>query len=657
MPSVAWAGSLPSRFTLGNYVPDRAWFFVHVVDNPDRAWIDQQWSEVIDAFKNSGIDRDITSLILSLMSDEDRAKAQTTIDKVTTLLRGVRWGDLVKHEIVFAEGVSPTPTGYGYVVLTRGAEGSGAANLAGFVAILKEIAALSPKFALTESKVEQIEVWTMRLGDKPENPTVALDVFRKGDVVGMAIDPPMGDPVKATRQTFEDVSALLNGKSTKKSFVASARFQEALSQVKPPQDCIVFFDAKVLFSDLSRMFERFEAMAIAKQAKKQQQAAPNGAAPTPAERPAERAQAKDDEDDADVEGLGVLRKVLSLVDFLDYVVSTIETQGRRELTHEVTRLQPGKEASPLVPALLVRKPFERFDQFIPADATGFSLDGFIDLGAFYKLAMDFIVKEVPAGPQVVAKIEAVCAQLGFHPQRDLFDWWSGETISIEMPAAVVTPMGGADSVTLIRVRNSEVAAQKINTAIDFIKSKLQAEGQMLMVTPAKVNAEGFREVTHPMFAMFLRPVIGVQGDWLMIGSSAGALNKCLDVAAGKAPSIKENKRFQAEGLIPSGPVLAASFKDTSNYGQELAGVIAMVGMVGGIVTGTIPEKDEEAKKFKQVAQSALGIVMKLGPILQQIDFYSSESSISTYDGKLTLRTESVITYKDPAACEATAKKP
>src|SRR3990172_2749928 len=120
---------------------------------------------------------------------------------------------------------------------------------------------------------------------------------------------------------------------------------------------------------------------------------------------------------------------------------------------------------------------------------------------------------------------------------------------------------------------------------------------MLMISAAKVSSEGFREVTHPMLAMFLRPVIGVYGDWLMIGSSSAALTKCLDVAAGKAPSIKENKRFQAEGLVPTGPVLGASFKDTSNFGQELAGVAGMAGFVGGMVTAGIPEKDADDKKF------------------------------------------------------------
>jgi hypothetical protein len=320
-------------------------------------------------------------------------------------------------------------------------------------------------------------------------------------------------------------------------------------------------------------------------------------------------------------------------------------------------VQAGRESSVIVTSCILRKPFEKFDQYIPADATGFDLSGSLDLGPLYKLALEFITENVPDGKEVVSQIQGALAGVGFDPQRDIFDWLSGELVSIEVPAAVVTPMGGTDWLKMIRVKNPQLAAQKINTAIDFLSAQMQASGQMLMVTPAKVNAEGFREVTHPMMAMFARPVIGVHGDWLMIGSSAGAVNKCIDVSTGKSPSIKENARFKSEGLMPTGPVLAASFKDTSNFGNELASGLGMVGMLGGIAMSNIPDKSDEEKQVKKAVQSGLAIVMKLGPVLQKIDFYSSESSTATYDGKLTVRKESVVTYKDSKTTESAAAKP
>lgn len=664
-PSLAFAGQLPARFTLGQYVPEHAWLYIHAAHNPERAWIEQQWAGVFEAFKNSGIDRDITTLVLSALSDEDRAKAEQTIEKVTNLIRGVNWGDLTWHEFVFAEGISPSPFGYGYLFLVRGAENSGGPNAAGLVAILKEIAALSTEhLRLSESKMREADVWSLAIiGTKSTDPVFAFDLFRKGDVIGLAFDFRMGDETSTpTRQTLQDVLALMAGDSGKRSIIADPRFQEALSLVKPPQDVLTFYDSKRLIGDLNGIFAKSCARLAAKRADAKKALAdatgkaakPDGEAKAPADAKAQGVQADDTDDE---KGLELIQKLLTLANVLDYNITTVETQGKREMTHAAVRLQPGKQSSPIASAFLSRRPFERFDQFIPADATGFSLNGFVDVGALYKIAREFVAEEIPQGKEFISMIDAKFAEVGFDPQRDIFDWFGGEMISINLPAAVVTPMGGADSVTMIRVKNPELASAKVNGVIDFLNGMMQKKGQMLMVTPAKVDAEGFREITHPMFAMFMRPVVGIQGEWLTIGSSAAAVNKCLAVASGKAPSIRENKRFREEGLVPTGPVSSLSFQDTSNFGQELAGVVGMIGMFGGMATAGIPE-NPETHQVKKVIQSALGILMKLGPILQKIDFYSSESSMTTYDGSSTVRIESVVTYKDRSAENpATAKAP
>jgi hypothetical protein len=168
------------------------------------------------------------------------------------------------------------------------------------------------------------------------------------------------------------------------------------------------------------------------------------------------------------------------------------------------------------------------------------------------------------------------------------------------------------------------------------------------------GAEGFRQVTHPMLAMIFRPVIGVKGDWLVMGSSAEAVNQCFAVAAGKAPSILENERFKKEGIIPKGPVVSASFADTSKFGQELGQAVGMAGMVGGMMTAGIDGPDAAEKK--QVIQRVMSVIMKLGPALQKLDFYSSESSVCTYDGNLTVRSERVVTYKPSGGEEVKTTK-
>ena len=77
----------------------------------------------------------------------------------------------------------------------------------------------------------------------------------------------------------------------------------------------------------------------------------------------------------------------------------------------------------------------------------------------------------------------------------------------------------------------------------------------------------------------------------------------------------------------------------------------MLGMLGSMATAMIPDKPETKSKRK-VIQGVLSIVMKLAPVLQKIDFYSSEAKVTSYDGGLLIRTESVVTYKPSAGSDS-----
>ena len=133
----------------------------------------------------------------------------------------------------------------------------------------------------------------------------------------------------------------------------------------------------------------------------------------------------------------------------------------------------------------------------------------------------------------------------------------------------------------------------------------------------------------------------------IVGSSAATINKCQAVASGKAPSIMKNKRFKAEGLIPRGPVQSASFKDTSNMGNEMAQIFTMVGGMGQLFVANLPDSpDDPAGHKKTLIKTILSTMMKLGPIMQKIDFYSSDASVTTVHGTL-IRAERVVTYKGP----------
>lgn len=621
---VTRANGLPEPFTLGKYVPADAWMYIHSVHNADRAWIDAEWNKVWTAACESGIDDDIVKLIKPLLSETQIKDIEQAIEKTAVLVQGVRWSELVQKEFVFAErlaiaGEEFRGMNFDYVVLMRGAASSTEANAAGLLAVLQEIVKLDPSLGLVDAKRGNVMTWSLTLkttANETAKPQTILSLVRFEDVIGLVVAPPTGGSPAAN--VLDEIVALMNKESKHPPIASAARFKEAIAQVKPPTDELMYFDFQGLIGNVKRIFTVVE---------------------------------KNEKGEGDErKALEAVSKLIELANVVDYSITSVRTKDRQELRDEAVRFQAGKDQSPIAQMILQRKAFERFDQFIPEDAKSFDLTGGMDLGKLYAIALEFVEQNLPGGKGMIEQWKGMLAGADFDPQRDIFSWFGGEMISMELPAAVVTPMGNTDNVLMIRVKDSEIAAKKVNGAIDFVSALMQGQGQALSISPADVQGHPFRQITHPAMAMFLRPVVGVKGDWLIIATSTGAVSKCFDVAAGKTASISKNERFVREGMIPKGAVQAASFRDTSQFGNELGGAAAMAGMFGGMAVMGMGK--EVPDNVKGGLKAALDIVVKLGPILQKIDFYSSEASVTTLEGDRTLRTQSVTTYKQPTATGA-----
>ena len=615
---VSHAQILPPQFTLPRYVPEDLWMFVASTHTSERVWVEDRIGEVLEALGRSGVGRDITALFLTVIPEADRAEAQAALDRLRSLTRGVRWRDLAAREFVFAESVGTTMPGYGYLFLARGTPQSVDANLTALVAILEELASLSAERNVERTGLGDVQRWRVTVDQTgrvafPFN----IDLFRKGDVIGLGVG-----AVKV-----DDVLALMSGKGKTRSIVASSRFREAMACVRPPEHRLVFFDARTLLASVIGLLDRalieYRGIGQASEAK-----------------------------------VRALRRFFDFCDVFDYSITTMEMKGPRELLHSVSVMQPGKQDNPFVRACFKRQPFAQVDQYVPAEATAFRVSGGVDLGELYGATVGFVDEYLPGGADLLARWRARLASYGLDPQRDVFDWWSGETIVVKMPPKMPGPFGTEDAVFMIRVKDPELASRKVNAAGEFIKAKSQETGQMFRVSPARVRAGGFYEITHPAMTMFLRPVIGVHDEWLMIGTSAAAVDKCLDVAKGRAPSIMKNPRYLGEGLVPAGPVLSASFTDRSNYGRQLGEMVSLVGMVaGGVSTylATVPWEGEAEVEMREVSVflSRLSTVLtKLGPVLHGFDFYRSESAVTVVEG-LTFRKERVVTYKGPPSRDET----
>jgi hypothetical protein len=608
MPGAVRAGELPKSFTLGQYVPGDYWMYVHVAHNPEADFVCRYWDRVFAGLMDCGVGEELQKVFLNVMNQDERAQFTAFCTRASELVRGVRWGDLVSREFVFAErfgGPLPVPD---LMFLSRHPPETQAANVAGLKAILDELASLSEEVTVVEEKIDGANVWSLQIVNAP----VTFHLFSKDDVVGLA----MG------RRGLQDTLGLLAGRNPQSAIIYAPRFRQALAEVPSPEDEVAFFDIQAIFGCLT---------SIPSSAFSGEDCAPGGATTAGAPEEAERVRS-------------LFATLFGHFDVFDYAITTMETTGRQQRTHGICRLKQDYKKKPFGRVLAGSEPIARFDQFVPVDAKGFSVSSGVNWAELYHAVLE-ILKDVPEGDKVIAAMDSIQAKLGVNLEEDVFSWISGETVSFTVEPAMAAPFGGDDGVYMIRLKNSKVAMQKIDAALNAIQGRLQGAGQApLVITPATgVHAEGFRDVTHPYVMMFVRLTMGVANDWLIVGTSESAVNKCLDTAAGKCNTVADNPRFKAEGIIPQGPVVGASFTDLSTWGSDWAGVLAMLGVAGGFIPSE-PGAEAPIETIRAVF-TALG---RLVPVFQSIDFYSSTSTVTTFDGT-TWKTETVLTYKPEPA--------
>ena len=145
----------------------------------------------------------------------------------------------------------------------------------------------------------------------------------------------------------------------------------------------------------------------------------------------------------------------------------------------------------------------------------------MDLGTLYSLVKDVIERNLDEGPNRLARWAEWQQNHEFNLQDDVLSWLDGRMIWMTFPAAIQTGFGGSDFVCKIKVHDDAKARESINRQADRFSESL------LTAPAADVEAEGFRSVTHPMLAMFLRLTYGVKDGWLYLGNSSAAINQCL----------------------------------------------------------------------------------------------------------------------------------
>jgi len=247
------------KFTLARGVPADVFLCIEGQHNPEHAFVNEYWSEIWTAAKESGAGEDLMALVGSLIGGEQMTEVNRLKDRAAELLAGVDWSSLGGGEIVYAQRMSNPNFGQGRNVnmgppdmlwLFRGQ--NAAKNYEGLVALIEgalvEIrTAAGPKaewLAVVKEQRDGIPVATIKLADMPQMRFLVSLALREDVIV-----------IAAGDQILDESLALLAGKGDKASLATSARYQAAFAKLPAPEDSKVFFDMQTMLMPIRGLIE------------------------------------------------------------------------------------------------------------------------------------------------------------------------------------------------------------------------------------------------------------------------------------------------------------------------------------------------------------------------------------------------------------------
>lgn len=261
----------PDGFTLAGAVPNDAFLFVSGRHNPERAFLDRYWGEVMEALDESGVAEDVTDLVAYLigLGGSQSVDVERIRKRGAELFAAIDWNDLGTRESAFAERFAidlelsdrnPPILMPEMVAILRGTRDGAARNFEALAKILEAFAEELGKAIGTDAmKVER----STRMGAQvaslnmlamvPGAQRVPLSVARHGDVIVVGM----------RENLFEDVLTLLDGKEEKTSMAKDPRFNAAFATLPKPEDKLTFFDFQNLVTPIRSLIDRIIDLTLA----------------------------------------------------------------------------------------------------------------------------------------------------------------------------------------------------------------------------------------------------------------------------------------------------------------------------------------------------------------------------------------------------------
>ena len=194
--------------------------------------------------------------------------------------------------------------------------------------------------------------------------------------------------------------------------------------------------------------------------------------------------------------------------------------------------------------------------FVPADASQYSVTNLYDLNDIWPMLQDVVSKIPPLqqqAPQMIAQFEQMT---GMDVTEDVFGWMGKETGMIMgapfMPSPEAQQQVPSELALFIETENPEHTKSSFDKLIQLARGMLMAQSQE---GGPQLTVDTYRDATIYSVSVpvpGLQPACAVTQGYVLLSPTRSFLEHLLDVAAGAAESIRENPRYQeVADRIPS----------------------------------------------------------------------------------------------------------
>jgi hypothetical protein len=604
-------------FQLPAAVPDDVFLCISQKPNPERAFLDAHWAEVMEAFDDSGIVDDLLGMLPILMGEEEQAEVGRLMDLTIEVVEAVDWAALGGQEFLFAERMpmkfDPQSGLMPEMVWLFHGKGEGVAqNFESLTAIIDTIAGevnqLTGEEVLAVETVERenAKVASLMIAGNPI--PNKLDIAMSGDVILIG----WGTTI------FDQTLTRLTGDETAGSIAGDGRYVAARKSLPNAEDTLTFFDMKALLESARSMASQAIEMGNGSEGAEEWQGMANT----------------------------ILDTVLDVPGMIDHVVTVEYTEGLATYTECRATLSVDAASKPFYEVIGNRPALTGFDRFLPVETVSFSVNAGINPGALYSFVQDTVHGVGPEGEALIEEWENIQDQIGLDVATDILGWIDGRTVTATLGRGM-----SAQWVLLAKVTDEELAQKQILTGLQALAAMAEDLAEqnpmMRMMVPKSSPLEDERLPGFQKVMVGGQPLVwGVADGHLILGAGADSVALCLETAAGNHPNVRENEELMSRMAKFEGNVSAISFEDKRNLGKDTSALLGMAAMSGMMLPMMIPDPT-----MQKIAGKALGIVGKLSPVAAELDFYISTSSCTTFDGKSWLTRD--VTYYLPYETEGT----